>query len=181
MSIRTLHHCKPTITALLAAALVATGLSSCAGYKLQSQKPQALSHVQSIRVPLFENKTLVPRGEVLATNSVVDALTSDGTYRIASDANADAILQGTVESVRYNQVRSTRLDTLRSDELENTVTIRWELRDAKNPLKILSSGKAEGSSRFAIDANLQTARTNALPDAMQRAATQVVGRLTDDY
>ena len=38
-----------------------------------------------------------------------------------------------------------------------------------------------GTSRFAIDSNLQTARTNALPDAMQRAATQVVGRLTDDF
>jgi hypothetical protein len=166
---------------LLSMVMLLIGLNSCAGYKLTGQRPQALAHVQSIRVPLFENKTLIPRGEVLATNSIVDAITRDGTYRIADDSKADASLHGSVESVAYNQVRSTRLDTLRSEQLENTIIIRWELRDAKNPLKVLARGKAEGSSRFAIDGNLQTARTNALPDAMQRAATQVVGRLTDDY
>lgn len=166
---------------LLALSLCLLALSSCAGYRLEGRRPQALAHVQNVRVLLFENKTLIPRGEVLATNSVTDAIASDGTYRIAHDSNADATLHGTVESVTYNQVRSTRLDTLRSEELENTVTIRWELRDGKNPMKILSNGKAIGTSRFATDANLQTARTNALPDAMQRAATQVVGRLTDDY
>ncbi|MBU6327133.1 MAG: hypothetical protein KGQ89_05855, partial [Verrucomicrobia bacterium] len=79
------------------------------------------------------------------------------------------------------QVRSTRLDTLRSEEMENKVTLKWTLCDGTNPLKILSSGKAKGSSRFAIDSNLQTARSNALPDALQRASKQVIGRLTDDY
>lgn len=172
---------KQCFTSLVSASLLLAGLSSCAGYKLTGQRPQALQNVTSIRVPLFENKTLIPRGEVLATNSVVDAIVSDGTYRIADDSTADATLHGTVESISFSQVRSTRLDTLRSEELENTIFIHWELRDAKNPLKVLASGKARGSSRFAIDANLQTARNNALPDAMQRAATQVVGRLTDDY
>jgi hypothetical protein len=166
---------------LLAVSLCLAALSSCAGYRMEGRRPQALADVQNIRVLLFENKTLIPRGEVLATNSVIDALASDGTYRIAHDSNADATLHGTVETVTYNQVRSTRLDTLRSEELENNVTIRWELRDGKNPMKVLASGKALGTSRFAIDSNLQTARTNALPDAMQRAATQVVGRLTDDF
>ncbi len=148
---------------------------------MEGHRPQALAHVQNIRVVLFENKTLIPRGEVIATNSIIDALASDGTYRLANDSHADATLQGTVETVTYNQVRSTRLDTLRSEELENRVSIRWELRDGKNPMKVLASGRASGTSRFAIDSNLQTARTNALPDAMQRAATQVVGRLTDDF
>jgi hypothetical protein len=156
-------------------------LVSCAGYRLEGRRPKALSHVKNIRVPLFENKTLIPRGEALATNSVIDAIASDGTYCIANDSSADAVLQGTVESISYDQVRATRLDTLRSEELENTITFRWELRDAKNPLKVLAKGRATGTSRFAVDANLQTARTSALPDAMQRAATQVVGRLTDDY
>ena len=173
--------CHSSVIRLLCASLLLVSLPSCAGYQLARQRQKALTHVSSIRVPLFENKTLTPRGEVLATNSVVDAITVDGTYRIASDANADATLHGTIESITYNQVRSTRLDTLRSEELENTVVISWKLVDAKNPLKILASGKAKGSSRFAITANLQSARSNALPDAMQRAATQVVGRLTDDF
>lgn len=155
--------------------------TSCAGYRMQGTRPQALAHVQSIRVQLFENKTLIPRGSALATNSVIDAIARDGSYRIAHDSVADAVLTGVVHSVEYNQVSSTRLDTLRSEELENVITLRWELRDAKNPIKVLAKGSATGASRFAVDANLQTARTSALPDALQRAATQIVGRLTDDF
>ena len=156
-------------------------LVSCAGYQLQSDRPQALANIKSINVPLFTNKTLIPRGEAIATNSVIDAIASDGTYKIASDSKADAILQGTIESVAYRQIRSTRFDTLRSEVMDNTIIISWKLCDARNPMKILAQGKATGASRFAIDLNLQTARTNALPDAMQRAATQIVGRLSDDF
>jgi hypothetical protein len=174
------HLLSPTAL-LLAALTCVTSLVSCAGYRLEGRRPQALAHVKNIRVPLFENKTLIPRGEALATNTVIDAIASDGTYRIADASTADAVLHGTVESVRYSQVRATRLDTLRSEEMENTITFRWELRDARNPIKVLAKGKATGTSRFAIDANWQTARTSALPDAMQRAAKEVVGRLTDDY
>jgi hypothetical protein len=176
-----MRHFSPKSVICTGIIISVTGLISCAGYHLEGQRPQALVHVKNIRVPLFENKTLIPRGEALATNSLIDAIASDGTYRIANDATADAVLKGTVESINYDQVRATRLDTLRSEELENTITLSWELRDAKNPLKVLAKGRATGVSRFAIDANLQTARTSALPDAMQRAATQVVGRLTDDY
>ena len=129
-------------------------LVSCAGYQLQSDRPQALANIKSINVPLFTNKTLIPRGEAIATNSVIDAIASDGTYKI---------------------------DTLRSEVMDNTIIISWKLCDARNPMKILAQGKATGASRFAIDSNLQTARTNALPDAMQRAATQIVGRLSDDF
>ena len=162
--------------------LVCLGFASisCTGYQLQTGRPQALTHVKKISVPLFENKTLVPRGEILATNSVVDAITNDGTYHIATLHEADAILEGTMESITYSQVRSTRLDTLRSEEMENSLTLHWQLLDARTR-RVISTGKAIGSSRFAIDANQQTARQNALPDALQRAASQVVGRLTDDF
>jgi hypothetical protein len=170
-----------TIASIVTTLALAFVSSSCAGYRLQSGRPAALSHVKSIHVPMFENKTLIPRGEVMATNSVIDAITIDGTYRIATSDKADAVLRGTIDSVSYDQVRSTRLDTLRSEEMANTVTLKWTLYEGANPLKILSSGKAKGSSRFAIDSNLQTARSNALPDALQRASKQVIGRLTDDY
>lgn len=167
---------------LFALAVFALLFSCCAGYQLQSGRPQAMAHVKKIHVPLFENKTLIPRGEALATNSVIDAIVADGTYSLASADEADAVLYGSVESVTYSQVRATRLDTLRSEEMENTLTIKWELRGNHGQnMKVLSAGKARGSSRFAIDANQQTARQNALPDALQRAATQVVGRLTDDF
>jgi hypothetical protein len=161
---------------------LATILSSCAGYKIQGKlKPHALQGVKRIHIPLFENATLMPRAEVMATNTMTDAISLDGTYKLAASGDADAILRGKLHSIRYNQVRATRLDTLRSEEMQNIVTLTWELIDARNPIRIIASGRATGNSRFAIDANQQTARNNALPDAMQRACKHIIGRLTDDF
>ena len=61
------------------------------------------------------------------------------------------------------------------------MSIDWELRDAKDPTKLLASGKSDGSSEFFAASNLQTARNNALPDAFQRAGVALVSRLANGY
>ena len=156
-------------------------LISCAGYQLGGIKPASLAQVKSITVPMFSNGTLHPRAEALATSAVANAFVLDGTYRNASADHADAVLEGKLESIHYSPVRSTRYDTMHPEELANTVTLRWSLRDAKNPGKILASGKSTGSSKLYVAQNLQTARNNALPDALDRAAESLVSRLANGY
>lgn len=163
---------------LLALALL---LTSCAGYHLGGNKPAHLAHVKSIHVPLFENDTLLVRAESHATNSAVDAITRDGTYKIAAAGTADAVLEGTVTQVDYSQVRSSRLDTLRSEELSMEITVSWVLRDARDPSRILEKGKSRGKTRFFAGGNLHVARTNALPDALRRASESMVMRFSDGF
>jgi hypothetical protein len=156
-------------------------LISCTGYQLGGIKPASLAQVKSVTVPMFSNATLHPRAEALATSAVANAFVLDGTYRIASADHADAVLEGKVESIHYASVRSIRYDTMHPEELANTVTLRWTLRDAKNPAKILASGSSSGSSKLYVAQNLQTARNNALPDALERAAEALVSRLSNGY
>ena len=156
-------------------------LVSCSGYHMGGSKPSHLAHVKSIQVPLFVNDTQLTRAEAYATNSAVDAITRDGTYRIGTAESADAILDGVVETLDYNQVSSARRDTLRSEELSMEVTISWTLRDANNPAHVLEKGKSKGSTRFFAGDNLQVARTNALPDALQRACQAMTARLADGF
>ncbi len=156
-------------------------LASCAGYHLGGSKPSHLAHVKSINVPLFKNDTLQTRAETYATNSAVDALTRDGTYRITSAEKADAILEGTVKRIKYSQVSSSRLDSLRSEELGMEITIAWILRDASDPTRILERGTSRGSTRFFAGGNLHVARTNALPDALRRACESMTTRLADGF
>ena len=156
-------------------------LVSCAGYHMGGSKPSHLAHVKSIQVPLFVNDTQLTRAEAYATNSAVDALTRDGTYRIGTAESADAILEGVVEALDYKQVSSSRHDTLRSEELSMEVTISWTLRDANNSANILEKGKSKGRTRFFAGDNLQVARTNALPDALQRASQAMTARLADGF
>ncbi|MBT8043752.1 MAG: hypothetical protein KJO79_02275 [Verrucomicrobiae bacterium] len=156
-------------------------LVSCAGYQLGGSKPAHLANVKSINVPLFSNDTLLVRAGSHATNSMVDALTRDGTYRIASADSADAVLEGKVASVDYRQISSSRLDSLRSEELSMEITIDWVLRDARDPSRILEKGRSRSNSRFFARGNLRTARTNALADALRRASESITTRLADAF
>jgi hypothetical protein len=164
--------------ALLAPALL---LVSCAGYQLGDAKPASLQRVKTIAVPMFSNSTLFPRAEALATSAVAAAIVQDGSYRIAKRDQADAVLEGDLKSIKYTNLRGSRVNVLRPEELGNTVTIQWTLRDARDPSKLLASGKSTGSSQFFAASNLQTARNNALPDALQRAGVALVSVLANGY
>lgn len=172
---RSVPHVKSLI--LLAAVL----LPSCAGYHLGTRKPASLAKVNTIAVPMFKNGTLHPRAETIATSAVANAFVQDGTYRVGSVDKADAVLEGTLRSIDYKAIRGTRLDTLLPEELSNTVTLQWTLRDGKDPTKVLASGSSQGTSQLFVSGNLQTARNNALPEALERAGDELVSRLADGY
>ena len=50
--------------------------------------------VKKIAVPTFKNDTLEPRVEVLLANAVIKQIQQDGTYQVAREKDADAILEG---------------------------------------------------------------------------------------
>lgn len=164
-----------------AAAICAALLASCAGYHATPHKPAPLAAIQSIAVPMMANETLHPRAEILATSELANAITTDGTFRLATTADADAVLVATIKEIRYEAIRSRRLDTLRPEELANTVTIGWELRQANNPNQVLISGSSQGTSQLFADTDLQTARNNALPDALSRACVTIVSSLANGF
>ena len=154
-------------------------LTSCAGYRFGSNKPEHLDGIQSISVPLAKSRVVFPRVEALATNCMVDALVGDGTYRLATSSGADATLVITLEKLDYVQARSSTVDVLRSEELQINVTVSYQLIDNTRPGVILDEGSEAGRSRLFVDDNLQTARVNALPDALQRATQSIIARLAD--
>lgn len=156
-------------------------LVSCAGYQLGGVKPASLAQVKTIAVPMFTNTTLHPRAEALATSAVANAIIQDGTYRISKTDDADAVLEGNLLEIKYSAIRGTRLDTLLPEELTNRVTLGWTLRDARNPAKVLASGTSTGSSQLFVSSNLQTARNNALPEALERAGEALVSRIANGY
>lgn len=161
--------------------LAATLFTSCAGYQLGGVKPPSLAKVKNIAVPMFKNDTQHPRAEAIATSAVASAFTQDGTYRLTNEEKADAVLEGRITRIDYALIRATRLDTLRPEELQNTVTFAWILKDARDPRKVLASGSSVGTSRFFVDTNLQTSRNNALPDAMERAGESLVSKLSNGF
>lgn len=165
----------------LISALLCLLFTACAGYQLGGVKPAIMRDIETISIPMFTNDTLFPRAESLATSAAADAFVQDGTYRIATSAEADAILEASVHTIDYTLLRSTRRDTLRPEELQNSVTLVWILRDARDSDRILAQGTSIGSSSFFVDSNLQTSRNNAMPDAFERASQAMVSRLANGF
>ncbi len=161
--------------------LLSVILSSCAGYQLGGAKPPSLASVERISVSILVNGTLHPRAEAIATSAVTAAVVQNGTYRLSDLDRADAILEGEVASIEYSPLRGSRLDAMAAEELTNTVRISWRLMDARDPTRLLASGSSSGQSTFFVDSNLQTARQNALPDAFERAAQNLILRLASGY
>ena len=167
----------PTIA--FAAALL--GLSSCAGYKLGGIKPASLAGVKTIAVPMLSNATQHPRANALATSAVTNAIVQEGTYRIGTSANADAVLVGEITEIKYRAIRGTRFDSLYPEELSNRVTLKWTLMDARDPSRVLATSISRGESQLFVSTNLQTARNNALPEALERAGEALVSTLANGY
>jgi len=172
---------KLPLSRILTSAAVVACFASCAGYELGGRKPASLDGVDRIAVPMFVNATQHPRSEVIATSAVAEAISRDGTYRVVAIGNADAVLEGKVHGIDYSTARGTRFDTLLAEEFRNTVTIQWQLRDARDPARILARGTSNGTSQLFRDSNLQTARNNALNDAMENAAEALVSQLADSF
>ncbi len=176
-----LRNSMPSFIVGFTSILVPLLLGSCAGYRLGEAKPHALKNIEKISIPMFQNGTLHPRAEALATSAVASAMMQDGTYRIVNLDQADAVLEGIVSNIKYSPLRGSRLDTLQSLELTNTITLSWKLRDARNATKILASGDSIGSSQLFVSSNLQTAKNNALPEAVERAGEALVSVLANGY
>ena len=178
------HRIAPSPAFLpLLGALTILSLShvGCSGYRWGSAKPEHLGEVHSVCVAVVTNSTQIPRAAALATNSIVDALTRDGTYVITNIDRADAHLRAELMKIEYLQVRSTREDALRSEELEMKAHLKWSLVATDDPNLILANGNATGTTRFFVDPNLQTARQSALVDAIKRATDSMVARFTAGF
>jgi hypothetical protein len=156
-------------------------LASCAGYHIGETKPPAMKAVKTIDVRMFSNATFMPRAGAVVTSAVAEAIVQDGSFRIASLDKADAILEGNVSGIKYTPIRGQRFNTLRPEQLVNTVTITWKVRNAKDPTKLITSGVSTGSSDLFATSNLQTDRNNALADAAQRAGVALVSTLSNSY
>lgn len=170
-----------TPLALGAFAAVITLGTGCAGYRLGSVKPAALSHVESVAVPVFKNDTLEPRVQVLVTNEVIKQMQRDGTYRVADPKRGgDAILRGTIIEIDRRQLRGSRTDVLRTREIEITVRLDYVLEDAESGAE-LNRGTISGTTGAYLDPNFELTERQAIQLAAEDAAQKLTSQIAEGY
>jgi len=164
----------------IAAALACLGLSGCLGYHIGSAKPYYLRDVQTIAIPTFTNKTLIPRIEVLVTDAVIKQFQQDGTFKIGNDNSADAKLIGEIIRISRSPARSVRGNVLATSEFNLAMRLKYRLvgPDGK-PLG--PSGEVVGTTSFFVGTDVTTDERQALPLASEELATRLVAQLSEGW
>jgi hypothetical protein len=167
---------KKAFSSLLLAILV----GGCAGYQLGPATPAHLRHVKTIAVPTFANTTLTPRIEVLVTSTIIKQFQQDGTFRMAAEDQADAVLKGEIVAVGRSPARSLRGNVLSTTEFNLNLSVRYTLvgRDGR-PLG--HAGSAGGSTSFFVGSDVSTDERQALPLAAEELAKQLVSQLSEGW
>jgi len=155
-------------------------LTGCLGYHVGPVKPSVLRDVHAIAVPTFENKTLLPRIEVLITDSVIKQLQQDGTYRIANENNADAILKAEISEIIRTPARSLRGNVLATTEFNLAMHVKYKLETPSGTV-LMPSTEVVGTTSFFVGEDVTTDERQALPLAAEELATHLVTQLSEGW
>jgi hypothetical protein len=136
--------------------------------------------VHTIAVPTFENNTLIPRIEVLVTDTVIKQFQQDGTFKIASNENADVILKGEISRITRSPERSVRGNVLATSEFNLVMRLRYKLvgNDGK---PVGPPGEVSGSTSFFVGTDVITDERQALPLATEELANHLVSQLSEGW
>ena len=155
-------------------------MSGCFGYHVGPVKPYYLGGVHSIAVPTFKNSTLVPRVEVLVTDTLIKQFQQDGTFQITSDDKADATLSGEISQINRLPARSVRGNVLATTEFTLALTLKYSLtgRDGK---ALAGPVEVTGTTSFFVTSDVTTDERQALPLATEDLATRLVAQLSEGW
>jgi hypothetical protein len=152
-------------------------------------KPYYLRDVHTLAVPTFKNKTLIPRVEVLVTDTVIKQLQQDGTFQIARGNEADATLSGEISHIHRLPARSVRGNVLATTEFALTLSVRYSLT-GRNGEPLAPPSEAVGTTSFFVSNNnihnissgdVTTEERQALPLATEDLATRLVTQLSEGW
>lgn len=165
--------------------LLAFIFSGCAGYTLGPIKPKLMRNVQTIAVPMLKNETLEPRLEVQVTNAIIQQLQLDGTYRVARENNADAILEGTIVEMERRPARSVAGNVLRTREYVLTLQVRYRLYERATGRELFSR-VVTGNTNFFVSgislvADVRGDEQQAIPLAAEELAVRTVSQISEGW
>ena len=150
--------------------------------------------MRTLSVPSFKNSTLEPRLEALLANTLIRQLQQDGTYKITSERDADAIVEGTLERIERIPARGVRSDSrlgaladfYQTSEFTLNLVLKVRVLE-KSSGKTLATKTVTGRASFFVSgSNARTANVNrderqAIPQAADDAAVQLTSYLSEGW
>ena len=120
------------------------GLGAC-GYSFRGTLP---SHIHTVAVPIFLNRTQEPGVDSIITNAVAQAFVTNGRLRVVRLADADAILDGEIMSysvspIAYDQSLNIQLYRL-------VVVLNLRMRDVRRNTVLFQQANVAEQADFRV-------------------------------
>jgi hypothetical protein len=164
----------------LFATLICFALGGCLGYHVGPVKPYYLRDVHAIAIPTFKNHTLVPRIDVLVTDTVIKQLQQDGTYQITNGDKADATLTGEITRITRAPARSVRGNVLATTEFSLWLVVKFSLT-GRDGTQLVPPNDVIGTTTFFVSSDVTSDERQALPLATEDLANRLVTQISEGW
>jgi len=164
----------------LLATLICFALGGCLGYHIGPVKPYYLRDVHAIAIPTFKNRTLVPRIDVLVTDTVIKQLQQDGTYQITNGDKADATLTGEITRITRAPARSVRGNVLATTEFALWLVVKYSLT-GRDGTQLVPPNDVIGITTFFVSSDVTSDERQALPLATEDLANRLVTQISEGW
>lgn len=148
-------------------------LSGCMGYQLGGSRPQG---IESVAMTAAVNKTTEPAIELQVTHAVRDRIQFDGRLKLVNRAGeADGVIEVVLTEYRLTPIAFSSEEKTTPDIYRLRITGTATLKNAETG-KVLAESKTYGEATFPFEADLTSAKRDALP----RAAAELAKFMVDD-
>jgi outer membrane lipopolysaccharide assembly protein LptE/RlpB len=149
--------------------VVATAILSGCGYTTKGNLP---SHIKSVAVPIFKNKTQQPAVESTITAAVVNAFTTSGKLKVVNIAEADSVLEG--EVVGYDVLTVSVDQRINVRQYRLVVTLNLQFRDVRQGGMLFRQEGLQERADFTVP--FQVSETISREEGAVRLASVDIGR-----
>lgn len=161
--------------------------TSC-GYTLQGGG-KLPGNVKTVSVELFKNKSSQSSAEVIFANALIEELMRSSNVKVLENSvdqnyqvdRADAIISGTINSISFDALARTSVDSVYKRGVRAVVNIEMKSRSGE-VLFSVNNFKESESYTVSKDNTVDEAVVNSAVDKIARSvARRFVSQMTDDF
>jgi outer membrane lipopolysaccharide assembly protein LptE/RlpB len=146
--------------------LLGTVLGGC-GYTVNGTLP---SHINTIAVPIFHNRTQEPAIEGFITRAVIEAFSTNGRLKVVGSEGADAVLDGEITEYSIVSIAFDKDANVRQYRLVVTVNLR--MRDLRKNALLFRQNAVREQADFRVQ-NVVSQTISREETALRLAAVDI--------
>ena len=159
------------LSGLVLLALATTLAAGCAGYRIGSMLP---GDVKTEYIPTFINKTAEPLIEVETTQKTIERFQQDGSLRVVTEEEADAILKVELTGYRLEPVAFRKDIRDAAQQYRLFIEASLVMRRTRDNTVVVESPSVIGKYVFDVTGDLSSSKLTANPFAAEDLARNMV-------